>query len=137
MFHFLPFSKNQAQTLCWPSKILLSLSTGTQREWKQEKYMETGFVHLMTSRLPFKPYIFFFYSSLFLFNKISKEKETKKRDRERKEHQFQLFPVSKLSEQKNDISFSEPGLEMDFSNYKVREVSLVFMYLQQSSPISN
>lgn len=80
---------------------------------------------------------FFFYSSLFLFNKISKEKETKKRDRERKEHEFQLFPVSKLSEQKNDISFSEPGLEMDFSNYKVRKVSLVFMYLQQSSPISN
>lgn len=34
---------------------------------------------------------------------------------ERKEHWFTLFPMSKHSKQKNYLlSFSKPGLEMDF-----------------------
>lgn len=92
----------------------------------------------MTLRLSFKPCIFF--PSLFLFNKISREKVSKGvgGERERKEHCFKLFPMPKHSKQKNYLlSFSEPALEIDFSNYKMKKVSLVFMYLQQSCPISN
>lgn len=135
--HILPFSKiKHRHFFGHPRYFYLCLqgpkgNGNRERIWKEDLY-------LMALRLPC-----IFFSSLFLFNKISRIKESKEKKKKKKYRMegalvSTFFPVSKLSEPKNGLlSFSETGLEMSFSNHKMKKVSLVFMYLQQSSPISS
>lgn len=72
------------------------------------------------------------------WKRASEKKKKKKTERMEGALVSTFFPVSKLSESKNGLLiFSDTGLEMDFLNHKMKKLSLAFMYLQQSSPISN
>lgn len=129
--HALPFSKIKQRHFVGHLRYFYLCLQGPwgngsrERIWKEDLY-------LMTLRLSFKPCIF--SCSLFLFNKTSREKACKRggrgdRERQRREHWFKHFPVSKDIKQNNYLlRFSEPGLEMDFSNYKMKKVTQFFMH---------
>lgn len=128
MSHVIPFSKIKQRHFVGHLRYFYLCLQGPwgngsrERIWKEDLY-------LMTLRLSFKPCIF--SPSLFLFNKTSREKVSKGGGRERETgRRVDLNIFQYLKTQNNYLlRSSEPGLETDFSNYKIKKVTQVFMHL--------
>lgn len=137
--HALPFSKIKQRHFVGHLRYFYLCLQGPwgngsrERIWKEDLY-------LMTLRLSFKPCIFpppFSCSIRDQERKCTRGMvDEAERKRKRRGHWLKHFPVSKERTKNNYLlRFSEPGLETDFSTYKIKKVTQVFVHLQQSSPI--
>lgn len=118
-----------------PSKILLSLPSRTRGEWKQGKNMERGFIpHDFETSLQ----VLHFCSPPFSCSiRYQKRKQGSGAGGSRRRERGEGALACRNTQKNYLLGFSKTGLEMYFSNYKMKKVSLVLMYLQQLSPISN